>query len=359
MIDLDPDALSRLVQRATGHPPTSVVPLRGGVSCRRYLRVVTPAGAAVAMFAPSAAWAGEAGGGAAARDGAAPGDGAAPRGGAAPRWPFLEVHALLRERGVRVPALLGEDCERGLLLLEDLGDSTLAAFVEREPARRADVYALAVRDLARAQRALAALPRGSIVGSGALDATLLRWELDHFRTWALDARGRRLDDVARAELDAVSERLARRIAAWPRGFVHRDYQSRNLMIVDAPGGGLEIAWLDFQDALLGPRVYDLATLLNDSFQDLDRPFVEARLDDYAAAAGLDRTARAALGREFDVVTVQRKLKDAGRFVFVDRIGADPGYLRYVEPALAAARAALARLGDDADMRALARLVAGA
>ncbi|KYG08781.1 hypothetical protein BE21_21640 [Sorangium cellulosum] len=341
MRELDPDALHRLVQRVTGHGPSSLSPLRGGVSCRRYLRVVTPAGTAVAMFAPSA-----------------DGDGAAV-GAAPPRWPFLEVHALLRERGVRVPALLAEDCEHGLLLLEDLGDRTLAAFVEREPARRAEVYALAVRDLARAQRALAALPRGSIVDACALDATLLRWELDHFRAWALDARGLRLDDAARAEFDALADRLARRIAAWPRGFVHRDLQSRNLMVVDAPGGGLELAWLDFQDALLGPRVYDLATLLNDSFQDLDRPFVEARLDEYAAAASLDRAAREALGREFELVTVQRKLKDAGRFVFLDRIGADPSYLRYVEPALARARAALSRLGDDADMRALSRIVARA
>ncbi|WP_437755375.1 phosphotransferase [Sorangium sp. So ce1389] len=341
MPELDPDALHRLVQRATGHLPTSMVPLRGGVSGRRYLRVVTPAGTAVAMFAPSGAWEATAGG------------------AAQPRWPFLEVHALLRERGVRVPALLAEDCERGLLLLEDLGDRTLAAFLEREPALRAEVYSLAVRDLARAQRALAALPRGSVVDACALDATLLRWELDHFRAWALDARGGRLDDDGRAEFDAVSDRLARRIAAWPRGFVHRDYQGHNLMVVDAPGGGLEIAWLDFQDALLGPRVYDLATLLNDSAQDLDRPFVEARLDDYAAAASLDRRARGAIGREFDVVTVHRKLKDAGRFVFIDRVGGDPGYLRYVEPALARARDALARLGDDEDMRALARLIAAA
>ncbi len=74
-----------------------------GASCRRYLRVVTPVGTAVAMFAPSAG-----------------GDGVA-IGAAPPRWAFLEVHALLRERGVRVPALLGEDCEHGLLLLEDLG----------------------------------------------------------------------------------------------------------------------------------------------------------------------------------------------------------------------------------------------
>jgi hypothetical protein len=102
---------------------------------------------------------------------------------------------------------------------------------------------------------------------------------------------------------------------WKRHFVHRDYQSRNLM-VRASGA---ICWIDFQDALLGPRVYDLVALLNDSYQEFDRAFVEARLDEFAAAAGLGKDERALLGREFDYVTVQRKLKDAGRFVFIDRV----------------------------------------
>ena len=66
--------------------------------------------------------------------------------------------------------------------------------------------------------------------------------------------------------------------------MHRDYQSRNLMVVD--DGTLRLVWIDFQDALLGPRVYDLVALLNDSYQEFDRPFVEARLAEYAEAAGL-------------------------------------------------------------------------
>ena len=120
--------------------------------------------------------------------------------------------------------------------------------------------------------------------------------------------------------------------------------------------GAELVWLDFQDALLGPQVYDLVALLNDSYQTFDRPFIEARLDDFAAAAGLDAEGRAALGREFDVVTVQRKLKDAGRFIFIDRVKKNPGFLPYFEPSLAKVRAALARLEDEEDMRELARIV---
>jgi len=310
----------------------------GGASTRRYLRVRTPGAALVAMFVPDAR----------------PEE--ITHGPVAARWPFLEVHALLSGRGVRVPEVLAESCDEGLLLLEDLGDETLAAFLERAPSRRAEVYRVAVRDLARAQAALGALPEGSVVAARAFDEALLRWELDHFREWGLDARDRALPAEERARFDAVAGRLARRIAAWPRGFVHRDYQSRNLMVRGERGGAPELAWIDFQDALLGPRVYDLVALLNDSYQSFDRDFIEARLDDYAAARGMDAAEREAIGREFDVVTVQRKLKDAGRFVFIDRVKKNPSFLPYFEPSLAKVRGALARLADEEDMRELAAVV---
>ena len=71
----------------------------------------------------------------------------------------------------------------------------------------------------------------------------------------------------------------------------------------------------------------------------------------------DAVERAALGREFDRVTVQRKLKDAGRFVFIDRVKKNPSFLKFVEPTIAKARASLARLADDEDMRALSDLLA--
>jgi N-acetylmuramate 1-kinase len=341
VLTFDPEALDTLVHRATGQRPTRVEPMPGGASTRRYLRVRTPAASLVAMFVPDAA----------------PEEitsGAAPA-----RWPFLEVHALLHDRGVRVPRLHGEACEQGLLLIEDLGDETLAAFLERAPARRGEVYRAAVTDLAAAQRSLGDLPAGSVIAGRSFDETLLRWELDHFREWGLDARGRALEPEARARFDALADRLARRIAAWPRGFVHRDYQSRNLMVREGLDQTLELTWIDFQDALLGPRVYDLVALLNDSYQSFDRPFIEARLDEFAAAVGLDAGGRAALEREFDVVTVQRKLKDAGRFIFIDRVKKNPAFLPYFEPSLAKVRAALERLAEEEDMRELAAIVATA
>lgn len=330
--------LARLVARAfpgvAGEPVTEAMP--GGASTRQYFRVRLGESRAVGMFVP---------------DGSKPEEVAGTEKHA--RWPFLEVRDLLAARGVDVPALLGEDTGSGWLLLEDLGDDTLAQHLLAHPDRREALYVRAVRDLAAAQTALGKLPADSVVASRAFDEALLRWEIDHFREWALEARGITLTAEDRATFDAVAGRLAGRIASWQRAFVHRDYQSRNLMV--RPGE--KLCWIDFQDALLGPRVYDLVALLNDSYQTFDRAFVEARLDDFADASGFGAEGRAVLGLEFDRVTVQRKLKDAGRFVFIDRVKGNPSFLRFVEPTIAKVRASLARLQGDEDMRALEAVLA--
>jgi N-acetylmuramate 1-kinase len=279
------------------------------------------------------------------------------------RMPFLEVRDLLDERGVRVPSLLADGTDRGWVVVEDLGDDTLAAFLQRAPHRKAEVYERAVRDLARAQRVLAELPAKCVITRRAFDEDLLAWEMHHFREWALEARGITLSEADRALFDGVVERLSRRIAAWPRGFVHRDYQSRNLMVLEGPHantkgdaageGPLELVWIDFQDALLGPRIYDLVALLNDSYQTFDRAFVEARLGEFGQELELSPDQIQSLIEEFDVVTVQRKLKDAGRFFFIDRVKNNPSFLGFVEPTIQKARGSLQRLAPhDDDMRTL-------
>jgi aminoglycoside/choline kinase family phosphotransferase len=338
---LDFGALAELVARAMpGEAMTACDPMPGGASTRRYFRVRLPGRTAIGMFVPEGPKAEEA-----ARSHDANGH--------APRWPFLEVRDLLAAGGVDVPLVYGEDTDRGWVLLEDLGDATLASYLGANPGEREAMYLRAVTDLARAQGALATLPPGCVVATREFDEDLLAWEIEHFREWALEARGVALTAADRALYAAIAQRLARRIAAWPRSFVHRDYQSRNLMV----RADRSLCWVDFQDALLGPRVYDLVALLNDSYQQFEPAFVEARLDDYARARSLGAAERALVGREFEFVTVQRKLKDAGRFVFIDRMRQNPSFLPFVEPTIAKVRASLARLHDDADMRALDELLA--
>ena len=326
------EALERLVRAATGTSgPVRVDAMEGGASTRRFFRIRLGDGrSAVAMYVPDAKRSDE----------------VAKADDSARRWPFLEVRDLLADRGVRVPRVIGEACDDGFLLVEDLGDDTLARYLERKPATRERLYQSAVADLARAQRELSPLPATSVVASRAFDEDLLRWEVEHFREWALEARGITLGAEDSGVFAEAASTLAERIASWPRGFVHRDYQSRNLMVQEHADADPSLVWIDFQDALLGPRVYDLVALLNDSYQSFDRSFVEARLDEYSEHHGLDAVGRKAVGREFDTVTVQRKLKDAGRFVFIDRVRGNPAFLGFVEPTIEKVFGALERLDGD-------------
>jgi len=337
-----------LVKRAFGAPVASIDPMPGGASTRRYFRVhvdTTPRRSAILMFAP---------------EGAKPEE--VTKGGETARWPFLEVGELLGAAGVRVPKVLGEDTAHGLLMLEDLGDVTLAEALKIDPSRRRALYERAVRDLAAMHAALEERTKGTIVATRAFDETLLRWELAHFVEYGLDARGVTRSKAAREALDSAFDEIARELSARPRGFVHRDYQSRNLMLdPEGPARGDRDALvvIDFQDALLGPRAYDLVALLRDSYQDLSEDFVSDMIARYGDERSLDAASRASLRDEFDRLTVQRKLKDAGRFVFIERKKNDPSFLPYFAPSLVRVRHALARLADEATFARVSELLAEA
>lgn len=349
-IDLAP--LRALAQRALGdqalaNSPVDIAELPGGASTRRFFRVRSATGTAVGMFTPDAHRSEEA-----SHDSTAP----------VQRWPFLEVRDLLAQRGVHVPALLGQDEAAGWLLLEDCGDVTLAEALRLRPELKTELYRIAVRDLARAHTVLEALPPASIVSTRRFDKDLLLWELEHFYEFGVLARDIRPSDAQRARFTQLAADLAELVANLPQGFVHRDYQSRNLMWVPSdlsvfsgqtPSLGSEaveldgkLVWIDFQDALIGPRVYDLVALLNDSYQSFSRTFTEQRLNEYVHARGLPASELAAIVREFDIVTVQRKLKDAGRFVYFDVHKGDASYVGFVAPTLAKVRASLERLQDE-------------
>lgn len=332
-------ALERLVEKAMGTPsPLIFEEILGGASVRRFFRIRgSDAQTAVAMFAPAQSH-----------------EIVLPR--AAPRpWAYLEVRDLLEQHGVRVPRLLETACEDGLVLMEDLGE-TLAQHLTENPSHREELYRIAVRDLARAQRELQPLPPQSIVRERAFDEELLRLEVEHFREWALEARGIELSSAEEDVFNRAAESMAKTIASWPRGFVHRDYQSRNLMVVSNVQGELGLGWIDFQDAMLGPRVYDLVALLSDSYQFFTTDFVERRLDEFRKELQLPSSERARIGYEFRLVTVQRKLKDAGRFVFFERKQGNADFLCFVEPTIRKAQRALEDLSDDSALVELSRLL---
>jgi hypothetical protein len=334
--------LENLLLRLYGRPerPALFETLKGDASSRRYHRVVLRPGAIperlIVMELPADALRSDEG----------------TSGGPPQELPFLNVHRHLAAAGIRVPAVYLDAVADGAVLLEDLGDETFARRIAAAgPGGMAAWYEAAVDLLADLHARMWPIPDGCEAARRAFDVALLRWELDHYREWGAEALLGPLDADRRARLDAAFDALADEIAGLPRGFVHRDYQSRNLMVLGDAPSPTSLAVIDFQDALAGPRVYDLVALLNDSYVDVPFALQRRVVARYAERRGLDAEA---LAREFDLVTVQRKLKDGGRFVFIDRVKGNPSFLPFVDVSFGRVRAALARLdGREALKAALA------
>jgi aminoglycoside/choline kinase family phosphotransferase len=255
---------------------------------------------------------------------------------------FLDVRAFLAGRDLPVPALYASDLDRGRLVLEDLGDLTFEARLRRDGAGWfAPAYQRA-SDLLADLHSRCEPPQpsaASIAYRRRFDFALLRSELDHFREWGIEAAHRPLEPAERAELDGLFDKLTGEITSLPDGFVHRDYQSRNLMWPSDD----RLVIIDFQDAFVGPAPYDLVALLCDSYVELERRFQLDLLERYFERRGFDAAKRDTFTRGFDLITVQRKLKDAGRFVFIDQVRKNPDFLPFYAPSLRHVDRALAHL----------------
>jgi aminoglycoside/choline kinase family phosphotransferase len=275
--------------------------------------------------------------------------------------PFVRIAALLRAMPLPVPAIVGHADDLGLLVLQDLGDLTLQAYLgAAPPSEHERLYRQAVSFIEILQR------RGAELASPdsppyrtAFDVEKLTWELDFFTRHFIEGfRGTEVPPAFRAALDCEWRVIAEELSAEPRVLCHRDYHSRNLMLSD---GDLYI--IDFQDARLGPDTYDLVSLLRDSYVDLPDDTVEHLMAHFLALKREGAPDRLPADWEetfrdrFDVMGLQRNLKALGTFGYQTTVRANPVYMQYIPRALRYAKRTLeahARFGRLHDL--LAQLV---
>ena len=263
---------------------------------------------------------------------------------------YLDVASHLGRMGLPVPGVLRVDPANRLLVAEDVGDETLEAFVEARglEAARA-LYEEALRLLVEMQvRATVGLEDHCVALGRAFDVERYVWELEFFVEHMVEGlRDKRLSDSERKVLREEFTRLSRYLVEQPQVFTHRDYHARNLMVQD---GRLRI--LDFQDARLGCRAYDLASLLRDSYVTLPEGLMEELLDSYlkawteATGQSDDRGEFRAL---FDHMAVQRNLKALGTFASQWRLY-QRDYRSYIAPTFAYVKENLLKYDDLARLR---------
>ena len=291
---------------------------------------------------------------------------------------FVHIEALLGCAEVRVPKIYAADIGRGYLLLEDLGNDTLLPLLSEHSVSvwypkaltmLADIAGIVGADsehhnhLESRPTLLAdgcdSLPSatdkvvsGSVeaeVNLACYDSALLQSELNLFPEWFV---GRLLGLSTSAAFtnlfQAISALLLESASEQPQVLVHRDFHSRNLMVID----NAELATIDFQDAVIGPITYDPVSLLKDCYVRWPRTRQLAWLADHQtsleARGVLKPVPSATFIRWFDLMGLQRHLKVLGIFARLYLRDAKPGYLNDLPLVLAYTREALALYaGDDA------------
>jgi aminoglycoside/choline kinase family phosphotransferase len=308
-----PPAITTCLARL-GMTDRRVVALTPDASDRRYYRVESSDGPAVVLALYAAPF--------------APGS-----------LPFSTVAALFAAMPLPVPRVLQEMADLGVLVLDDLGDLTLQAHVGSAPdGRHRALYERAVDHIAMMQRRGAELHDPAMLPyTLAFDVEKLMWEMDFFITHFIEGfRGVTIPPAARAALRQELTALTQELSDEPRVLCHRDYHSRNLMVV-----GEELFVIDFQDARMGPDTYDLVSLLRDCYVDIQPELFAQLFSRFHAATGRNQDPGRFAAR-FDAMGVQRHLKALGTFGYQAVARANPAYAQYVPRTLGYVRATFDR-----------------
>jgi N-acetylmuramate 1-kinase len=260
--------------------------------------------------------------------------------------PFLNVHRFLSKIGVQVPKLYGQRESEGILLLEDLGDTALWDHVQGlSDSEVITWYRKAIDELLNLQvRGSKERDDSCIAFQQRFDFKLYMWEFEHFIEYGLEKRpGAQVNAAAIVELRKIFAQIAEILDRQTACLNHRDYHSWNLMIHDEA-----VRVIDFQDALLAPPQYDLASLLNDRVTDsVIQPPLEHHLVTYYIDKKGDLESRAIHADEFFEIyrlsAIQRDLKVIGRFYYLDQVKGKRGYMKFVPPTVRRLKRNLAQL----------------
>lgn len=202
-------------------------PLKGDASFRRYFRLTAADKTYIAVDAPPSTENNEA---------------------------FVKISQAYLNLGLKVPEVLAHNLEQGFLLLTDLGDNVL--FQTLSPDNADHYYKKSLVELGKIQTCTLELP--------SFDAKFMNIELENFKHWLLDKHLKlNLSPVSQKVIQKTFDLLLFSATSQPQCSIHRDYHSRNLMVLPNENIGI----LDFQDAMHGPITYDLVSLIRDCYID--------------------------------------------------------------------------------------------
>lgn len=334
-------------------PDLRVEKLKGDASTRQYLRLLFPTSAGAQQFVKTCAGlkGREAEAVSPLQDGLSslvamvlPGKGAS----RAARM-VADVAGYLKRCKVPVPGIYAAVYGMGLLLIQDLGDERLFELVPNmnDQVLR-DSYQRLIDQLVLMQFPPPSVPRDCVAFRYSFTAEKFLSELEFFAEHFTQV-------VLGREPTQGEERIMRRafrtvcveLMTQPMLFVHRDYHARNVMVT-----GDTLYVIDFQDARMGPILYDIVSLLFDPYVRLSAKMRQELIDYYFSKLpprSLTALRKMSVSRALDLCVIQRCLKAAGTYSYQAAGCENREYLRFLSPAIKHAATASKRNADLLDL----------
>lgn len=228
--------------------------------------------------------------------------------------PFITIANFLRWHGFSAPQIIASDGKTGLVLLEDFGNDLFAVLLKNAPSQETLLYDAAI-DLLLNLHELP-LPIDRMINDqespvlNNYSQFLLNQELALFSDWYLPTMGVQDTQSFKGEIEAMFKPLFEQILQTPPVLTLRDYHAENLIWLPQRTGTKRVGLLDFQDAVLGHRAYDLVSLLQDARRHYDKKLERRLLDRYLNSSGLDQE-KFLIG--YHTLGIQRNLKIIGIF----------------------------------------------
>ncbi|MEF3132408.1 tRNA (adenosine(37)-N6)-threonylcarbamoyltransferase complex ATPase subunit type 1 TsaE [Rhizobium sp. 268] len=252
-------------------------------------------------------------------------------------YPFVAIADALRERGFATPEIYQVDYEQGILLIEDLGTEGV---LDDDGQPIAERYRQSVACLAHLHSMQ--IPQNIPVSATHthhipdFDRTAMKMEVQLVLDWHIAwKRGTPPTDIERAEYLAIWDALIDELATAEKNLLLRDFHSPNIIWRDEKSGIGKIGIIDFQDAMIGPTAYDLASIVQDARVTIKPALFRQLMDDYLALrraqGGFDE---AEFMKVWAIMSAQRNCKLAGLWVRLLQRDGKPGYLKHMPRTLA-------------------------
>jgi len=235
---------------------------------------------------------------------------------------FVNTNTLLQSLSVNTANII--DRSKNQMLLEDLGDISLEADFKGG----GSYYPDAIDELIKIQSC--PTQGASTAQSYSFTEDKFSWEMNFAVTHFSQLLNFKVSEKSMKGLQTDISSVSSELCKTRQVLTHRDFHSRNLMVFDK-----KVYVIDFQDARIGPAMYDLVSLVEDSYTRLEQNFKTDLIELYCSKT--DTALNDKFLHNYHLQNIQRSFKACGSFASFKNRTNNERYLQYLKPALESLR----------------------